>query len=64
MHDEESFYNIYVYQIITLCTLNILQFFCQLYLSKAVKKGPSLTIAGIAGLKGHAKGMQVAFCSQ
>ena len=42
---KELFHNVYVYQIITLHTLNILQF-CQLYLSKAegeIKGGSPVT---------------------
>lgn len=32
-----SFHNEYVHQIITLCILNISQFYCQLYLNKTEK---------------------------
>ena len=34
---EKSFHNVYIYQIFTMYTLNILQY-CQLYLSKVEKE--------------------------
>lgn len=38
MGGGDSFHDIYAYQIMTLYTLNILQFSCQFYLNKVEKK--------------------------